>query len=251
MKKAGISPITKPFCKGTVIDDRTFKRSLKVMLMTVVFGIVFLLIGQVFVGLGIIGKTLNVLSLIAVAIYYYNDGLGAGVDDVAFGEIVFAQEERGSSIDRRNRAYHPGKGWMAVFFGLIPLLLLTDIFALPTQKQTYTLGVLPDWLEGYVYDTVIRLALSYYHQVPKAHFSDALRVPVRILLMPYLPFFNINDPSQMLILERLSPLVISVITTVYSFGYMQGPKVRAKVHAGIKEGVLKKKRKAREESERR
>ena len=88
----------------------------------------FLLIGQVFVGLGIIGKTLNALSLIAVATT--TTMMFSAAYDVAFGEIVFAQEER--SIDRRNRAIARADGRL---FGLIPLLLLTDIFALTTQNK--------------------------------------------------------------------------------------------------------------------
>ncbi len=247
MNKAAIAPIFKPFQKGEAMDDRTLRRSLKIFLITLVVGILFLLVSQLFVGMGIFGKLLNVLSLFAVAVFYYNEGLGAGLDDVAFGEIVLLQQERGNAIDHKTRAYHERKGWMAVLFGLLPLLILTIIFAVFTQKQTYVLGVLPDWLDAYIYDTDIRLALSYYNQVPKGHLADYLRVPVRILLMPYLSFFDVNNPSQMLILERLSPLFICLLPAVFGFGYMQGPKARAKVHAGIKEGTLKKKRKARKE----
>lgn len=247
MKKAAIALIFKPFSKGTVTDDRTVRRSLKILLMTLVVGLIFLLVGQLFVGIGIFGKLLNALSLAAVAVYYYHEGLSAGLDDVAFGEIVLLQQERGNAIDHKNRAFHPAKGWMAVLLGLLPLLILTGFFAVVTQKQTYSLGVLPDWLDAYVYDTDIRLALSYYKQVPKGHISDILRVPVRILLMPFLSFFDLNNPSQMLLVERLSPLFISILPMAYGFGYMQGPKARAKVHAGIKEGTLKKKRKARKE----
>lgn len=253
MAKASKRPpnIAKPYHTGRAISGLAARRGWHVLVLSLLSVVFYLFAGQLLVSLRGFWQVLaNIAVLLAVGGCLFADGIGAGQDDVAFGEIVYTRIESGrtpSSLDEA-RCYHHLKGWFTAFVGVLPLLLPALLFAVIATKQVYHLGALPSWVATIERHQEVGLALQYYHQAQPVTTEGVLRVVIRLLLFPYVALFGPDDAGRMLLMERLSPLLICIIPSFYSVGYLFGPAARARVHADIALG--KKRQAARERKNR-
>ncbi len=237
------SRIYKPYTKGSVFSLYVIKRGARVLLLTLLSALLFLFVGQLLVVTsGILRIIVNVGTLAAFALFMYADGARIGEDDVAFAEIIYQRQEKGVNIPQGdlNRCYHPAKGFLVVLIGLIPLLIVAVIFAFLTEKQVYHLGSLPSWLTAFERNREVSLALNYYQQTPQMGLESILRVFIRLLLFPFVSLFGAENADNMLLMERLSPLLLCVAPSFYAIGYLTGPDRRALVHGDIAAGIHKK-----------
>lgn len=250
MKAPGIKEAAKPFHRGRAFTGLAARRGARVLVLSLVFVILYLFLGQMLVSLrGAWQAALNLAVLLAAGVYLYLEGGGAGEDDVAFGEIVYARMEQGQAPGAKDdaRCYHPLKGFFTAWMGVLPLLVPTVVFALIATKQVYHLGGLPGWVSALERHPEVGLALQYYREAQPVSAEGVLRVVVRLLLFPYVALFGAEDAGRMLLMERLSPILLCVVPCFYAVGYLTGPARRARVHHDI--AANKKRRAAREKRE--
>lgn len=240
--------IQKPFLQGNAFSPYVIKRGARVFALTLVSAFLFLFVGQLLVVTsGILKVLINVGTLAMFAMFMYWEGARLGEDDVAFAEIAYQRRENGMPVSKEdlNRCFHPIKGFVIVLMGLAPLLILTMLFAVIAVKQVYQLGSLPSWLAAFERNRDIHLALNYYQQSTPMGIEGVLRVIVRLLLFPFVSLFGADNANNMLLMERLSPLLVSIAPSFYGVGYLTGPYRRALVHGDIAAGIQKKQKRDR------
>lgn len=240
--------VVKPILYGTWNGGYATRKGLKMILSILFIGILYTILGLMLSFDSAFLRVLTSSVLIFFACFYmYSQGINAGEGDAHFSEIMYQHQQEGKTIAPQDldRCYHPGKGFYEVMVALIPYLLITLVFAFLVRPLTYTLGVLPSWLNSSMEQTHVGEALSYYTSSSTSLFMPILRVIVRALTMPFINVALLLDTNGMLWAERLTPLWISFAPLAYGIGYLQGPSVRTKVNTGIKIGVHNKKRKER------
>ena len=228
--------VYKPFLLGNRSSALAAKRGIKLLAYQLVFVFVYLFIGQALLFDQFLLRILiNLLIVLGFGGILYNDGAKAGLEDVSFAEIVLQRQQNGKAISKleRDRCFHPAKGFFSMLAGTLPLILFCLVFAFMTELQVYRLGGLPDWVQAYERRADVGLALNYYHQGNAFSLVDVMRVAVRLLVFPYINMAGTSSNQTLLWLERLSPLLVCIIPLGYSFGYMQGKRLRAGVHGAI------------------
>ena len=244
-----VKPVVKPYMRGSWHGRDAVRKGSKMILSVLFVSILYLVLGLLLSFESAVFRVLTSCVLITVAaLYMYFQGVTSGEADTSFAEIMYAHDQEGKTVvpGDHDRCFHPGKGFFEVLIALIPYLLITLVFAFLTQRITYTLGVLPSWIDISA-QTHVGEALSYYNVQNSSLFMAILRIVARALTMPFINISLLLGSDGVLWAERLTPLWVSVAPIAYGFGYLQGPKVRIRVNTGIQIGVHKKKRKERKE----
>ncbi len=249
-KHQKIEKVTKPYMRGDAIDRTTLPGALKFFGGTVVLAVVFLVLC---VMLNFEADWLNIAANLAIVLCVYmffgQFGTSAGADAVNQGEIMYAREEKGRPVAawERSMCYHPLKGFLTALIGSIPLLLCSVVLACIAQRQMTSLGTLPSWLSGIESRPEIGNALAFYHESGSMTLETAMRLIVRMTIMPFVNIVGAADKDGMLLLERISPLLNLLPALAYGLGYMNGVSVRTSVHTNIALGKKKTKRKQAKE----
>jgi len=250
MAKKQVKPVNKPYLRGTWRGKTATRKGLKMMLSILFISFLYLLLGVLlsFDSFILRFMTSFVIVLLATS-YMYFQGANSGEADTAFGEIMYQHEQEGREVVQtdRERCFHPAKGFYCVMIALIPYLLLTLLFASLAQPITYSLGVLPSWLDTTTQQSHISAALAFYGTQDMDMFMSILRIIARAITMPFINVAIKLGTDATLLAERLTPLWVMIAPLAYGFGYMQGPKMRVKINTGIAIGLQKKKRKERKE----
>ena len=83
-------------------------------------------------------------------------------------------------------------------------------------------------------------ALKEGNSVEKqAAFGDALRLIVRIAVMPFVSMAGAENKEMLLLIERISPLLVLLPGMAFGFGYTQGPARRKLIHTEIANNTKK------------
>ena len=252
-KKNAPTPVYKPYLRGNMVSRLAARRGLKIlglMLLFIFFGV--LAGGSFGFKSAALRLVLNLAVLLFCCVLMYNEGSRMGESDVTFAEIAQKRLDEGRGVDPKDRdvCYHRGQGFFTALVGAAPFFLIALVYALIAHKQTYTLGALPDWVQGYESQSEIGGALAYYHETASAGLEDILRLLVRLMLFPYINSFGAGSYDRLFLLDRLSPLLALPVPLCYGLGYLRGPYLRALVHGNIRMARRrhnKKERKAREQ----
>ena len=234
--KAKKTLVHQPFLKGRAMSLFAARRGLKTFLYLLASAGLFFLMGQ-FLVLDItwLRILLNAAVLVSLYAFMFRSGAQAGEGDVTIAEIALSRSAEGKVTTREqiDRCFHPAKGFFTAFTGALPLLVACLVFAFMTRESRYSLGTLPSWLSVFQERADIGLALSYYSETTRLQALDFLRLLVRLLIFPYMNLAGAGDTAAVLLVERLSPLLLSVAPLSYGIGYSRGEHYRAMVHGGI------------------
>lgn len=237
--------VQKPFQKGALTDKKLFKRGLPVLGYVLISLFLYLMIGSSLTFENVLLRVIANLMLSAfVWLIIYFSGLSNGTTDVAQGESVYRRQELGHNVNAQDVAcgYHPLKGFVCGLVGCLPFFIICLIVAFTTQLKTYSLGVLPDWVESFERQSTIGDALLYYHRDVSVSLTETLRMAVRILLMPIVNIVSSSNAPAVLWVERLSPILCLIPALIYGLGYQGGPKARTQVHTDIAAAKRKQKK---------
>ena len=228
--------VFKPYLKGNLIDGAAVKHGLRLMAYYLMFVFVYLIVGSALqFGNFAVRTAMNLVIVLICAMIVYMDGSRLGENEVAFGEIAYARQESGKTVDTKDkeRCFHPGKGWMIALIGAIPVILITLPHALTATKQVYILQSLPRWVGGYASQEEIAAPLSYYTREGGLGILDILRMVARVLIFPFANIATVDRPDLLLLFDRLSPILASLPLLGFPIGYLTGPRSRAMIHRGI------------------
>ena len=248
MAKKQVKPVVKPYLRGIWRSKYAARKGLKMIFSILFISFIYLLLGVLLSFNLLMLRVLTSAIIVAVAaMYMYFQGANSGETDTAFGEIMYQHEQDGRTVVQTDleRCYHPAKGFYIVLIALVPYLLLTLVFAVLAQPITYSLGVLPSWVEGPALQTHVGEALAYYNIQNSSMFMPILRIIARAITMPFINAALLFGTNATLWAERLTPLWVMIAPLAYGLGYLQGPKLRVKINTGIAIGLRKKKRKDR------
>ncbi len=235
-KKAPVKPVKKPYLKGAPWSKGSWRRVLKVFGTAAGFVLLSLFFG------GTAGTDsaffrwfINGLLLLGFWYILFAEGLSDGDSDVALGEINHQRLEQGKPVSDtdKKRGFHPLKGFLNAFLGLLPLIVLMLLYALNAEKQVYSLQSLPSWVNSYQGEEEIGGALGYYNVTVSAGLTDYLRVITRLVCMPYVNLVTARNADALLLLDRLSPLTMLPPILAFGIGYLRGPHSRAMMHGNI------------------
>ncbi len=249
-KHPKIEKVTKPYMTGNIFDSGTLGSSLKFLMALVGMLFIFLIVGVMMnwenkaLSIGI-----NVMIVLSAYMIFNQTGASAGADAVNQGEIMLAREQKGRPVEtwEREQCFHPLKGFLTGFIGSLPLFLISLVLACIAQRQVATLGALPKWLAGIESRPEIGDALAYYHVEGSLTLEAALRLVVRMSIMPYVNMVGAASKDGMLLLERLSPVINLLPAIAYGLGYLTGKQIRTRVHTEIAMGKKKMKHKQKKE----
>ena len=237
--------VRKPYQRGALLDAGSFKQALKVAGTLLMTYFIYLVVGAMLVWNSLFLRLLTngVMVLLGCGLLYAN-GLNVGVADVTFGEIIYQRREEGKPVSAADvkRCYHPLKGFASALLGTVPFLLACLCLAFTAQLQTFSLGMLPSWLQTLERRPEIGEALAYYHEGIQMGFVDYVRVAVRIMVMPFVNMAGSGNAQAMLWVERLSPLLCLLSPAAFGLGYLKGYEARTQVHTHIAANTRKKKR---------
>ena len=246
----------KPFMKGTMTDENTIRRSLGFAgVMVLVIFVSFIVSASATFDSMILRILLNTVVIFLQMMILFNHGSRHGAEDVARGEIIYQKNEKGQPFSESERriCYHPMKGFVNGFFGILPILLISVILAAGTTVQMGGAGTLPSWMQAYTRRSDIGSALVNYTQPEGMAFPDYIRMLVRICILPFVNLVGQGNKQGLLTLERLSPVIVLLPALSYGTGYLTGRKIRTKIHTTISANdqkrirMEKKARKARAE----
>lgn len=249
-KKQKIQKVSKPYLKGDIYDRTTIGQALKFFAGTVVMAIVFLIFCVMMnFEQAWLNVTVNLAVVLGVYLFIYQFGMTAGADAVNQGEIMYARQEKGRPVAdwERSMCFHPLKGFLSALLGCMPLILCALALALIAKRQMTTLGVLPAWLSGIESRPEIGNALAFYHENGSMTLETALRLVVRMSIMPFVNLVGATNKDSMLLLERVSPIINLLPALAYGLGYLNGVGVRTSIHTNIALGKKKAKRKQAKE----
>lgn len=244
-KQQPVEIVRKPIIQGSWHgrDARriAFKRAMSVIATTAIY-----LFGSILLGMDALwGRILMGLTLVAGVTYYqYIHGLNQGENDSAYGEIIYARQENGKTVpaEERERSFHPMKGIFAALVGSAPFVLLALVFAFMAQPVYYTVNVLPSWTEGLMTQTEFAAGMAHYTVNESMKAVDIMRVIVRSMVMPFVNIASSFGVDEMLLVERLSPILVLISPMGYGIGYLGGQRLRDQVNTGIKLGDERKKK---------
>ena len=241
--------IFKPYTRGRALDGSAVKQGLALLLICLLFAVLYVVAGLVTqLGGPAVQIILNLALVLACAAILYGRGLQQGVNEVTFGEIVYARQEKGIAPEQKelSRCFHPAKGIAAALLAALFLVALTLPYALTAARQTYVLQPLPGWVGGFENQTDIMAPLSYYRQPVSLGVMDMLKYLSRLLTLPFVRMVSEN-PDGLLLVDRLSPLLACLPLIGYPLGYMNGPRARARVHGAIQASAQRAQRRRKKE----
>ncbi len=244
-KKKEVTPVKKPFLRGSIYDSRTLKEALVMFGMVAVTAFVsFLVCSMTSLSSVVLRIGLNLVIFLLIQMIFYQRGINAGTEAVARGENLYVRKERGAAVadSEIQICYHPLKGYLTGFLGTVPLLILAVILALTTSKVVTGYGALPSWMQTYLRRSEVGDALVAYTVTEPMSFVEFVRIIMRICMMPLVSMIGSGNGDLTLLLERLSPLVMLIPAVFYGFGYTRGEIVRTRVHTEIAENTKKRKR---------
>lgn len=250
-KKAPVKPVVKPYLRGNVIDTSSVKTAVLFVGAMLGMALANLLLTAALMWDSVILRVgANGIVLMVIYLLFYQSGANKGAGDVNQGEILHQRRESGRSVEQKdvNRCYHPLKGIVAALLGSIPVFVAALVLALVAQRQMSSIGALPSWIGGLERRDEVGQALSFYGQVSPLTLEDGLRIVIRMLLMPFVNMVGTKNMDGLLTLERISPVLTLLPALVYGLGYMQGVKIRSRVHTDI---ALGKRKRAKKEKKRR
>lgn len=249
-KKKKVQRVTKPYLRGTAIDKTTFGASLKIFFSTLFMTIAYMLVCSLMTWESMVLRiTINTIILVSTFIIFHQSGASAGADAVNQGEIMYQRREKGRQVAdwEQKMCYHPLKGFISAFIGSLPLLICSVILAIVAQRQMTQIGTLPSWVTALETREEIGNALQYYHVTGSITLESAMRLVVRMSIMPYVNMVGAANKDGMLLLERISPLLNLLPCIAYGLGYLTGVQIRSNVHTNIAIGKKKIKRKQQKE----
>lgn len=240
------------YLTGSPMDNRTLLTAAKLFGGLLAAMVALLILGTMMMWNNVILRVLaNGFVLFCAYMIYWQAGVNEGAVAVNLGEILYQRQSTGRDIDEeeRKRSYHPMKGFLIALLASVPVFLCAVGLALTAQRVMTSAGVLPSWLETLERRDEIGGALASYHEVAGMTLTDGLRLVIRMSIMPFVNIIGADNRGALLWLERVSPLLVLLPGVCYGVGYLDGVKVRTKVHAEIEAG--KKKIKRRQKRERR
>lgn len=237
-KKKPAAPVAKPYIRGSATDEKTLSGALGFLgVMLLIVALSFLASSAMTMDSTALRIVLNGVVEAAILLVVYNSAIGKGTEAVSRGEILWQRREKGRDFSASEKAmcFHPLKGYATALLGSLPILLCAAVLAILARPQTTGAGSLPGWISAYQQRSDIGNALAAYTQVQGMGAEDVLRLIVRVALMPFVAMVGGENRDGMLLLERLSPLLVLLPACAYGTGYLQGPKVRTRIHTGIAE----------------
>ena len=246
--------VTKPMLTGSAADVMTFKRALRVAGSVLVAVFIYLVFGSLLMFDNLFLRVLTNGALILLSGgFLYMSGASHGEADAAFGEIMFQREAEKKTVPESDKArcFMPAKGLCTALLGALPFVLLSLIVAVTAQLQTYSLGMLPDWLSTYRRQAEIGDALRYYESTVSLGALDIVHLAVRMVILPYVSIVGSGNAQAVLLVERLSPLLSLIVPAGYALGYIRGKELRTRVHTSIAQSRRRKKNKDKKERQRR
>ncbi len=249
-KKKKIERVVKPYLTGDIFDRTTFPSALKFFIGTLVMAVAFVIVCAMMTWEQTwLNVTVNLAIAFAIYLMFEQIGASTGSDAVNQGEILYARQQKGRPIAawEKRLCYHPLKGLLAAFIGTLPLLVCAVILAVIAQRQMTGLGVLPSWVGTLEGREEIGGALAIYYESTGLDLEAAMRLIIRMAVMPYVNMVGASNFDGMLILERVSPLLCLLPMLFYGLGYMSGVYVRSRVHTNVALGKKNLKRKQAKE----
>jgi len=242
--------VIKPVLRGSWHGPDATRLGLHMMLSILLVSLIYVVLSLLFSFDLLALRIVTSLMIVAAAFaYLYRNGITAGQNDAAYAEIMFSRKQEGKPVSDSDlaRCFHPMKGYWIALLGVAPFLITAIVFALLAQPTTYSLGVLPQWMDGYARQSELSDALNYYARQEGVSAMAVLRVAVRAMVMPFINVaVKIGDPAT-LWAERLSPLWVLIAPLGYGIGYGQGLKQRIRINTAIAIGDRKKMRRSRKE----
>lgn len=249
-KKNKVEKVSKPYLKGSAFDKTTIPGALKFFAGTVVMAVIYLVVCMMMNwDMQWLNITLNAAVLLMTYMMFAQFGMNAGADAVNQGEIMYSREEKGRPVAdwERKLCYHPLKGLITGLIGSIPIVLCSILLALVAKRQMSGLGTLPSWVGSIEGRPEFGQALAAYHATGSLTLESAMRLIVRMTVMPFVNIIGAGNSEGMLFMERISPLLNLLPAVAYGLGYMNGVGVRTTVHTNIALGKKKAKRKQAKE----
>ena len=249
-KKKKIKPIRKPYLKGTLMSRAVVMRALKLMVYPLIFVLINLFIGAAFSfdSSPILRVTLNVALIGFCVLLLFSTGQSAGYDDITIAEIMYTHVQEGKAVtkEERDRCFHPLKGAVTAAIAYVPLLIVTLVYAFTVRRQVFTLPSLPGWVSSYVSQESFMLPLQYYQVNEPITAANILQLVMRLLLYPYINLVGARNAGMVYLMDRLSPLTMSIPFIGYAIGYVFGRRSRAIMHGNIAAADRKRRKKARQ-----
>lgn len=241
-----VKPVLRGSWHGPDATRLGLRMMLSILLVTLIYVVLSLLFSFDLLALRIVTSLMIVAAAFA---YLYRNGMNAGQNDAAFAEIMYGREQEGKPVSDSDRArcFHPMKGYWIALVGVTPFLIAAIVFAFLAKPATYTLGVLPQWMNGYLSQNELGDALSYYGRQEGVSALAVLRIAVRAMSMPLINVAVKLGDHATLWAERLSPLWVLIAPLGYGVGYGQGLNQRIRINTAIAIGDRKKMRRSRKE----
>lgn len=246
--------VKKPFLRGSPVDGDTAKSALSFFGGTLLMLLAYLLLCSMMLWDSLFLRIVtNGAVMAAVFALFHLSGMTKGATAVNTGEIMYQREAEGKPVDAGDRrsCYHAAKGFVTGLLGSLPMLLCALVLACIAQQQFYGLSALPSWLEPYTRRTDVGNALAYYQVVDPMTLESVLRLIIRAMMMPLVSIVGTANSANLLVLERISPLVSLLPALSYGIGYTRGVQARTQVHSSIAAANRKYKRKEKKKQQRR
>ncbi|MBR5286977.1 MAG: hypothetical protein IKU34_00100 [Clostridia bacterium] len=168
---------------------------------------------------------------VVMGIVLYSEGLNSGVLDVNASHTYIQAQTDGRSLTEADDAacYHPLKALCAAIMVFALPLALSVYLALNAQEYTYVLQSLPKWLtQTYSVRGDVMAPLAAYDQTAGMAIVDWVRLFVRLFILVFINLFE--DPQKMTAsIDRLSPLMVSLLPMCYMVGYLLSPRQAEKI----------------------
>lgn len=245
-RDTNIKTVRKPFVYGTPVDSATVRNALQFFGILILVFFVTFIAGSSVAGAGAAVRIIFSAAVILLVLFiFFSNGSNLGADAVAKGEILYQKKEEGKpySESERKLCYHPCKAYIIGFLGTIPFLLAAIVFAFNAKVVMTGPGTLPSWMQSYTRRADIANALAVYLHPEGLSLTDALRIAVRIFILPFVNLVGTDNPHGLLILEKISPLLLLLPSVAYGTGYLAGKKIRTRIHTMIFESNRRRKRK--------
>ena len=249
--------VYKPYLRGSSHSADAIKKGGRIFLYYMIFVFLFIVMSTMLnFDSKLLTWTLNLVVIGLCGALLFMDGAKEGENQVALGEIAYAKKEAGKEVkpEERKRCYHPLKCVVSALIGLLPLLIITGIYACTAKLQTYQLQALPEWVSSFEADGEVMLPLQYYLNWSGLGAEDILRIVETLLIFPFKQIARGYGNGAVLLADRLSPLLVCLPAVGYLLGYWSGPRSRALLHGDISRNnkrVMRRKEKAVRASRRR
>ena len=243
--KKNIQPVFKPFVTGSITDENTWRNALKFMgLMIITAFMSFLVCSMTGFQSSVLRIIVNAAIETVILFLFFNRAAGYGEEAVARGEILFQHREKGIEITENEKRipFHPMKGFVTGLIGTVIFLIPAIVLAVTATRQMTGAGTLPSWMDSYTRRSEIGGALVAYTNPEGLGFMDYIRMFVRICLMPFISMCGAENKDGLLLIEKLGPVLMLLPAISYGIGYLQGKKMRIRVHTEIAENAKKRRK---------